>query len=280
MNTISISDYPFESKPRWGYGNSRNLKIVEALERNRRTYSELLGEFDSLRKYLHSIKQEPDVGNETMPFWGQGWFSALDAAALVCFIALNRPKNYIEIGSGNSTKFARHAVDSFFLETTLVSIDPQPRAAIDALCSEVIRLPLQSCDLSVFDRLGPGDILFFDGSHRIFTNSDVMVFFFEVLPRLKSGVLVHVHDVFLPDDYPPEWTGCFYSEQYILAAMMIGERPPIDVIMPNYYVTRDEELSKQVAEIFAPLDGSSGINLFYDNTSRTPGLSFWFKTAF
>ena len=224
--TISISDYPFEAKPRWGYGSPRNALIVKALEQRRQMYREQLTAFATMRKFLHTIRSQPEPNDDVTPYWGQNWFSALDAAALSCFLALNRPKTYIEIGSGNSTKFARHTIDAFFLDTKLVSIDPQPRSTIDDLCDEVIRQPLQNVDLSVFDVLEPGDILFFDGSHRIFTNSDVMVFFFEVLPRLKRGVLVHVHDVFLPDDYPPEWTGCYYSEQYILAATRCCWRGP------------------------------------------------------
>jgi hypothetical protein len=77
-------------------------------------------------------------------------------------------------------------------------LDPEPRAQIDALCDTSIRRRLEDCDLSMFDQLEAGDILFFDGSHRVFTNSDVTVFFLELMPRLKPGVIVHIHDIFLP----------------------------------------------------------------------------------
>ena len=103
--------------------------------------------------------------------------------------------------------FARHAIRTGNLKTTIMSIDPKPRAEIDSLCDRVMRLPLELCDLNLFRELEPGDILFFDGSHRIFANSDVTVFFIEVLPRLKPGVLVHVHDIFLPADYLRLGTG-------------------------------------------------------------------------
>ena len=62
--------------------------------------------------------------------------------------------------------------------------------------------------------------------------------------------------------------------------MLLAGTPPIEVVMPNYFVMTDSELSKIVADFFAPLPGSPPIEMFYTNTSHTPGLSFWFKTAF
>src|ERR1700733_3021445 len=97
------------------------------------------------------------------------------------------PARYMEIGSGYSTRFARHAIQTVGLSTVIASLDPKPRAGIDALCDTVIRRRLEEADLAVFDQLEAGDILFFDGTHRALTNSDVTVFFLELLPRLKPG---------------------------------------------------------------------------------------------
>ena len=98
---------------------------------------------------------------------------------------------------------------------------------VDGLCDEVIRAPLEECDLAVFSRVRPGDVVFFDGSHRAFTNSDVTTFFLDVLPELPAGVLVHLHDICLPDDYPPYLDDSFYSEQYLLATISSPRgRPP------------------------------------------------------
>ena len=122
-----------------------------------------------------------------------------------------------------SSRPARCATGGF--ETRIVSIDPQPRAEVDELCDRVLRVPLEAADLSVFDELSDGDVLFFDGSHRTFMNSDATVFFLEVLPRLADGVLVGVHDVFLPYDYPRDFADRYYSEQYLLAAHLIAGNP-------------------------------------------------------
>ena len=80
------------------------------------------------------------------------------------------------------------------LQSRITSIDPAPRAESDRLCDSVIRQPLEELDLSVFDDLEPGDFLFIDSSHRTFSNSDVTVVFMDVLPRLRTGVIVHFHE--------------------------------------------------------------------------------------
>ncbi len=102
-------------------------------------------------------------------------------------LALHNPSVYVEVGSGNSTKFARRAVQDHGLRTRIVSIDPYPRREVDAICDEVIRHPCEDMDMTFFADL-PGDaMLFVDNSHRSFQNSDVTVFFMEILPVLRHG---------------------------------------------------------------------------------------------
>ena len=117
------------------------------------------------------------------------------------------------------------------LSTHLTSIDPAPRAEIDALCDEVIRAPLEGADLGILGRLQPGDMLFFDGSHRVFMNADTVAFFLDVLPALPPGVIVGVHDIRLPDDYPPEFAERWYSEQYLLACWLLAESPRVKPLL-------------------------------------------------
>ena len=138
------------------------------------------------------------------PHWLNQFFSPLDAIALTGMIREYRPALYLEIGSGNSTKFARRAVSLYSPKTRIVSIDAEPRAEVDSICDEVIRQSLESLDsLCIFDRLQPGDFLFLDGSHRCLMNSDVTAAFLDVIPRLRIGVILHLHDIFLPWNYPP-----------------------------------------------------------------------------
>lgn len=121
-------------------------------------------------------------------------------------------------------------------------MDPQPRAEIDSICDEVIRSRVEEVDPSVFRVLGQGDVLFVDNSHRVFMNSDATAVFLDILPTLPAGVFVHFHDIFLPADYPPEIRLRYYSEQYLLAAYLLGGRGTIDIVLPNAFISSDPEL--------------------------------------
>ncbi len=114
--------------------------------------------------------------------------------------------------------------------------------------------------------------MFFDGSHRVFSNSDASVFFLEVMPRLKPGVIVHIHDIALPDDYPEIWSRRLYNEQYALAAMLLCGRPPFRILAPIAFLCRDKALSESIESILSP-PGKPSIPLSPD--PETPNGSFW-----
>src|SRR5579864_4022388 len=240
-------DYPVEAIPRYGYGKPAHPELTQILARNDRQYSEWLSQFLSFSDALLAIPlQQPKDSIE--PCRINDWLEGLDTIAIYGFAASRNAGKYIEIGSGYSTKVVHRAIEDRGLSTRITSIDPHPRAEIDRICDEVIRQPLEKCELKVFDSLASGDILFMDGSHRSFMNSDVTVFFLEILPRLKPGVLVHLHDIFLPEDYPPYWAYRFYphrywSEQYLLAASLLGGHAGYEVVLPNYYVSTAQDLA-------------------------------------
>jgi hypothetical protein len=197
--SFSVGDnYKVTPRPRWGYDKPPHPQVLSVLERGRADYDKVLDELEAYRAILHQIGHVPNPTLPFAPFWNNPWFSTLDAAALVGLLVSRKPRRYLEIGSGNSTMFAAHAIHAAALPTSIISIDPNPRAYIDKLCSRSIRVPMEECALDLFDELEAGDILFFDGSHRVFQNSDVTTFFLDVLPRLKAGILVHIHDIFLP----------------------------------------------------------------------------------
>jgi len=152
-----------------------------------------------------------------------------------------RPALYLEVGSGYSTRFARHALGS---TGRIVSIDPSPRDDVDPLCDEVIRRRLEDTDLAAFSQLKAGDVLVVDGTHTAFMNSDSVVVFLEVLPRLPPGVLVCVDDIFLPWDYPPAWAGRWYGEQYLLAQLLLCGAPGWEVVFPAWHVTHSPDAGR------------------------------------
>ena len=154
----------------------------------------------------------------------QDWFPGLDAAAAYAIVRRGRPARIVEIGSGHSTRFlAQAAVDGDFA-TEILCIDPAPRARIDALPVRHVASLLRDADPAIVATLRAGDVLFIDSSHIAMPGTDVDRLFLDVLPRLPAGVLVHVHDVFLPDPYPPEWAWRGYNEQLVVAALLGGGR--------------------------------------------------------
>jgi SAM-dependent methyltransferase len=159
-------------------------------------------------------------------------------------LASKKPKRYLEIGSGNSTKVAHAAKLRENLTTEIISVDPFPRAEIDNLANVVIREPFENTSLSIAEKLEDGDFLFIDNSHRVLPNSDATVFFMEVLPALKKGVIVQIHDIYLPYDYPQFMCDRFYSEQYTLAAFILANPNKFKTILPNYYLSQHGSYSQ------------------------------------
>ncbi len=156
------------------------------------------------------------------PRWDQDWFPRLDAAALYVFVREAHPLHIVEVGSGHSTRFMARAIADGGLGTEITSIDPAPRADIEGTGVTLIRDTVQRAGAAPFGALVEGDILFIDSSHILMPGTDVDVLLNHVLPRLPRGVLVHVHDIFLPDDYPPEWEWRGYNEQLGVAALIQG----------------------------------------------------------
>src|SRR5579872_598954 len=233
-------DYPFSSVPRYGYGKPPHPKLYEQFVALKPDIQKLLAEFTLLDAELRRIPLRPEK-NSAEPSWINKWFEGLDVLALYGFVATRNPKLYLEIGSGYSTKVARQAIQERMLRTRIVSVDPKPRTEINPLCDELLRRPLEEIHLGLFARLQAGDILFFDGSHRSFMNSDVTVFFLDILPNLAPGVYVHIHDIELPYDYMPERAHWYYSEQYLLAVALLEGHKNFKVLLPNAFVSREQD---------------------------------------
>jgi hypothetical protein len=223
-------------QPRWG--STRPAITFFADWFDTRDYRPLLDGVRAAADELQDIPKLFDPVNLPEPAWLGVPIAPFDAAAIYMMVKRYRPRRYIEIGSGISTFFAHRAMTKYRIGTEIISIDPQPRAEIDAICTHMIRDGLETCDLSIFDSMQPGDILFMDGSHRTFMNSDVTVFMIDVLPRLKPRVIVHLHDIMLPYDYPNMFTNWYWSEQYMLAVYMMNAADRIEPLFPTAFVCR------------------------------------------
>jgi len=245
-------EYKVEPKPRYGHGNPAHELLYDVINLNRSEYKNHLEEFLLHIEKIHEIKNSADEQGENNIAWNNGFLPGLDIVGLYGIIAKYKPLKYIEIGSGNSTKLARKSIEENNLSTEIISIDPYPRANIDHLANKVIRKPFESFSDNKFiiESLEENDILFIDNSHRVFPNSDAMICFLELLPNLKKGVLVHIHDIYLPYDYPQFMCDRFYNEQYVLAAFILANSERYKTILPNYFISEDLELSKVISPIW------------------------------
>jgi hypothetical protein len=169
------------------------------------------------------------------------YFSSPDAEVLYAMLRWQRPRWYVEIGSGHSTRVARQAVLDGQLPTRITCIDPAPRREVAGIADEIHRERVEGPRARTFlDELLPGDVLFIDSSHDIAPGNDVMHLFLDVLPNLAPGVIIHIHDVFLPYDYPRDWVlehRLCWTEQYLVAALLSCDSR-YEAIWPGYWLQR------------------------------------------
>ena len=170
--------------------------------------------------------------------------------------------------------FATQAIHDNNLRTKVISIDPFPRVGIDELCYLIYRMPFENMDIDFLVNLSSEDILLIDNSHRSFPNSDVTVFFTEVLQRLSSGICYAMHDIFLPCDYPEVWSNnqkrC-YNEQYLLCAYLLGGGNGDKILCPNAYLSSKND-------IYLACDSLWGKGKLFDEKGFG-GTFFWMEKA-
>ena len=243
-------EYKVDFKPRYGHGKPAHPELLKIINQNREKYKALINKALSLKEKIWTIKDTSKETSAINPSWNNGFLPGLDIIGIYTMLAEFKPTKYIEIGSGNSTKVAYKAKKEQNLTTEIISIDPMPRAEIDSLADKMIREPFENVDFDIIGELNENDILFIDNSHRILPNSDSLVFYLELLPRLKKGVIVHIHDIYLPYDYPQFMCDRFYTEQYGLAMYLLANPKKYEPILPNYFISEDKELSALISPIW------------------------------
>jgi len=193
-----------------------------------------------------------------------GTFDGTDALVLYCMVRHLAPRRVLEIGSGFSTRLlAEAARESPSME--LVAVDPYPgpvvASGIPGL-TELVSQPVEALDLERFLALEAGDVLFIDSSHALRCGGDVQFLYLEVLPRLRPGVVVHVHDIFFPREYPRQWLKehcIFWTEQYLLQAFL-AFNTAFEVLFANQYIwQRHPEQFKAAFPMSRPWWGGGSI---------------------
>ncbi len=211
--------------------------------------SELVGidmndsvQFDLLRNHFSRFRGEYEtIPAEPPP--GQLWpFRGTDVLVAYCMVRHFKPRRIIEVGSGFSSLVLGQAAEKN-KNSGLICIEPFPREFLREGFSglqSLIEKKVQDIDLEFFSQLASGDILFIDSSHTVKIGGDVNYLFLEVLPRLNPGVIVHVHDIFLPFEYRRHWVldeFRFWTEQYLLQAFLTFNSE-FEVLLASYYLSR------------------------------------------
>jgi Methyltransferase domain len=195
-----------------------------------------------------------------------GYYPTPDAEIYAAMILDIGPGQIVEVGSGYSTLVARRAIGYGVLPTKLAVIDPAPRTEIGSAADEVVDRPVEDSDLDCRDWT-ENDILFIDSSHICRSRGDVPFLFCRVLPKLPAGVFVHVHDIFIPYDYPTNYDERCYTEQYLLHCALSGSNRYATVFATHYLARRHPG---PMQAVFSPRVGASRL---YN------GASYWFRVA-
>jgi hypothetical protein len=234
--------------------------------------SELVGiemndsrQLDLLRNHFSRFHDEYDTVLAEPPLGRP--FRGTDALIAYCMVRHFQPRRIIEVGSGFSSIVLGKATAKN-KNTALICIDPFPgelvrNSTIPAL-QTLIESKVQDVGVEFFSQLDSGDILFIDSSHTVKTGGDVNYLFLEVLPRLKPGVIVHVHDTFFPFEYRRDWMleeFRFWTEQYLLQAFLMFNSN-FEVLIANSYLNH-----YYLADLKA----------VFPNLDRWIGGSFWMR---
>jgi hypothetical protein len=222
-------------------------------------------------KLLHQLtidqgEELRNLGREQFDF-ENGYFGGVDAAVYYSLIRHLAPKRVIEIGSGQSTRIAHMALArnrAAEIEGRLTCIEPNPeRLHGHNLEIELLQQNVEEIPRDYFSCLEANDILFIDSTHTVKFGSDVCYEFLEILPTLASGVWVHVHDIFFPNDYPAEWIlqrRWAFNEQYLLEA----------------FLSFNNAYSVELANHWLSVEYPDAVTALYPTASQLPS-SFWMR---
>jgi hypothetical protein len=228
-----------------------------------------------IQDFFRELRSDPEInvgllGRDYRPegLIHNGYYPSPDAELYGAIIAEYRPARIIEIGSGYSTVIAHRSIRHFNIACDIHVIDPEPRRDVKSFASEIEYKPVQESSLRDLRLSSNGPtILFIDSSHITESGGDIPFLFCEILPNLPSGILVHVHDIFTPFDYPRNYAYLYYTEQYALQALL-ANTSRFSVLFSTHSMSREYPREMQAA--FGPKVGADP--LFF-------GASFWMETV-
>jgi len=231
LGVLPIRNHYYEPFPHPG-----NLRRSLADERELPGIDWNIGEQITLLQDLHYEGELSDLRapkRQALDFrLDNGSFESGDAEYLYQTIRARKPRRIYEIGSGNSTLIARRAIAANVAESPghackHLCIEPYEAPWLESAGVTVLRQRVEDVDRALFLELEANDLLFIDSSHVIRPQGDVVTEYLQILPSLRPGVIVHVHDIFSPRDYPADWLVerlWLWNEQYLVEALLTESR--------------------------------------------------------
>jgi Methyltransferase domain len=259
VGVFPIRDHYYEPQfdnrtPRQDFSQDRNLPGISW---------NVSGQLEMLERFTFSseLADIPREKSNSLEFYlSNDAFESGDAEYWYQLIRAIKPGRIFEVGSGNSTLMATKAIrknreDTSSYECEHVCIEPYEMPWLEEAGVSVVRKKVEDLELSFFARLRANDILFIDSSHTIRPQGDVLFEYLEILPSLNKGVVVHVHDIFSPKNYPKRWLADevkFWNEQYLLEAFLSSNTSWKIVGALNYLHHNHYEELKAVARFLTP----------------------------
>lgn len=224
------------------------------------THQTLLDELPRHRKRFATFVSATD--NDVGFQFDNGFYGSPDAEILYTLVYSARPDRILEVGCGNSTRIIRQAILDAKLSCQHTAIDPEPRVEVSHLANVFIQRPIEHAGAIAHVRsLKSGDVLFIDTSHEVKPANDVTYIYGDLLHSVAAGVIVHIHDIFLPYEYPRHWVvdlGLKFGEQYIVHAMLMNS-VTWTTLWPGYYL---QQTSPDFATFFPHWRGGMAQSLW------------------
>lgn len=246
---VSVEDVKQRQETIWYNEKIDGIKGIDLHTENQ------LNLVKAFEKYYSEIPFTKTKEEQNRYYFENGFYSYTDAIFLYSVMRHFNPRNIIEIGSGFSSSVMLDTNEHFFdNKMSLTFIEPYAERLKgllrdkDKLATTLIEKKVQDVSLETFDQLNCNDILFVDSTHVAKTGSDVNHILFEILPRLKSGVLIHFHDVFYPFEYPKDWVfmGRNWNEDYILKAFLMHNNEFEICLFSDYLIKHYKEAYKNM----------------------------------
>lgn len=259
VGVFPIRDHYYE--PRFDYRRAKQDSIhgrtLVGIDWNIPGQLKMLERFTFAEELADIPQEKPDA----LKFYlNNSAFGPGDAEYWYQLIRAAKPRRIVEVGSGNSTLMAIIAIcknrdEEPNYQCEHVCIEPYEMPWLEQTGVSVERKKVEDMGVQYFSRLQENDILFIDSSHIIRPQGDVLFEYLEVLPSLNKGVIVHVHDIFSPRDYPDEWLKNevrFWNEQYLLEAFLSDNANWRILGALNYLHHNHHQLLKSVARSLTP----------------------------